>query len=108
MALAEYTNVGVATLVISWSCTCLATISVVTQVWTKYGALDVGDFLTVAAFVIALGLVGQTPWAVVDEGQGRHAQEETHSQFELVGKVNRVQTHPISGLLTDLLTVTPH
>jgi len=39
------------------------------------------------AFMFALALVGQTTWAVFDEGQGQHMSKVTPGHFEIIAKV---------------------
>ncbi|KAI0410571.1 hypothetical protein F5X98DRAFT_359262 [Xylaria grammica] len=48
--------------------------------------LGFDDWLTAAAFVIALVLVAQTIWAVTNERQGQHVASIIPAQFELIAK----------------------
>ena len=45
------------------------------------------DLMILAAFVITIMLVGQTIWAVVDEGQGQHAADMEWGVSEVTAKV---------------------
>ena len=45
------------------------------------------DYALVTALLIAVILVAQTTWAILDEGQGRHISEVPRSKLALVAKV---------------------
>ena len=45
------------------------------------------DYMTLTAFALTIILVGQSIWAVVDEGQGQHASRVEPGKFEVTAKV---------------------
>ena len=49
--------------------------------------LGIDDYMLLLAFIIALILVTQTTWAIVDEGQDKHLNEISGSRLALVFKV---------------------
>ena len=50
-------------------------------------AYEFQDYMTFTAFALTIILVGQTIWAVVDEGQGQHASRVEPGKFEVTAKV---------------------
>ena len=49
--------------------------------------LGLDDYMIIIAFVITLVLVAQTTWAILDEGQGNHVENETRTQLAMVASV---------------------
>ncbi|KAI1655627.1 hypothetical protein F4813DRAFT_366676 [Daldinia decipiens] len=81
-------NVALATIVCTYVFTFLALLSSAIHVFMciKKSRLSWDDISTFIAFAMTLGLVCQTTWAVIDEGQGQHVSDVTRSQFELTAK----------------------
>ena len=84
-------GIALATVVCSWTFTALVFLALALQfyaLWYVHPARGIGglDYATWLVFICSLALVCQTTWAVVDEGQGKHSEDETSSQFELVAK----------------------
>ncbi|KAI8628165.1 hypothetical protein F5Y19DRAFT_486200 [Xylariaceae sp. FL1651] len=67
--------------------------------------LVVIDFVIIAAFLIALALVAQTLWAVLDEGQGQHASRVSQTHFNLIAKSLLVHEE-LWALVNTLIRVT--
>ena len=53
----------------------------------KSKGYKIQDYMTLTAFALTIILVGQTIWAVVDEGQGQHASRVEPGKFEVTAKV---------------------
>ncbi|KAH8690657.1 hypothetical protein BGW36DRAFT_389127 [Talaromyces proteolyticus] len=81
-------DIGKTTLVCSWFFTVLATASIVIQALhiRHVRHSDLGDYLVLISFAIAVILVIQTTWAVLDKGQGVHESELVSSDFATVAK----------------------
>ncbi|KAI1377259.1 hypothetical protein F4677DRAFT_49921 [Hypoxylon crocopeplum] len=89
MALLVASDVALTTIICTYIFTFLAVLSLLVHGSVrlkKFSGFLLEDYLTFAAFMIALGLVGQITWAVIDEGQGQHMSDVSRSQFELTAK----------------------
>lgn len=83
-------NMPLITIVCSWVFMFLALVAIGIQVFVCVRIrrrFNVVDILLWAAATASLLLVVQTTWAVVVEGQGLHADQDSMSQFDLVAKV---------------------
>jgi len=83
-------GVALATIVCSYIFTGLASLSIFIHVSKRFQLLHraaLEDYLILLAFMFALALVGQTTWAVFDEGQGQHMSKVTPGHFEIIAKV---------------------
>ena len=83
-------DIPLVTIICSWLFVFFTLIAILVQAYMcasiRHG-VDRGDvFLFVAAFA-AVFLVVLTTWAIIDEGQGVHVDEDTSSQIKLVAKV---------------------
>lgn len=79
------------TLICSWLFASLATISITIQglsIHQRRAHIGIDDCLLFTAYLVSVLLVAQTTWAVVDEGQGVHEADLSHSsQFGIIAKV---------------------
>lgn len=86
----EAPSVGSLTIVLGWTLTALALLSVILYTWSRtlnrnlFHGFD--DIILFVSVLLSLALMSATTWAVVIEGQGQHQSAESHSQFELVAK----------------------
>lgn len=83
-------TVATATIVCSYVFTAVAVLSVILHiVYTlkRHHRLHVDDYLIVSALILALALVAQITWAVIDEGQGQHLPNLARSQLNIMAKV---------------------
>jgi hypothetical protein len=83
-------TVALATIVCSYVFTAVAVLSVLIHIvhtLKKFGRFHVDDYLIVSAFILALALVAQITWAVIDEGQGQHLSNVARSQLNIMAKV---------------------
>jgi hypothetical protein len=84
-------NIARTTLICSWLFAALATMSIIIQVLSihaRKARIGIDDYLLFTAYLVSVLLVGQTTWAVVDEGQGMHESDLSHhNQFGIVAKV---------------------
>ena len=81
-------NIGLITLVCSWTFTAIATLVVgltILVIKIRNVSFRLDDYVQIAAYFIT---VGQTTWAIVDESQDKHVTEITHSQLALVAKAS--------------------
>ena len=80
-------DLGRTTIVCSWIFTALAGVAVWAQFVKARRFMQTDDFLIFGAFVIALVLVAQTTWAILDEGQGEHVIDESQTHLALIARV---------------------
>lgn len=84
-----YTSLAICTLVVNWTLTLLAFLSLVVifayQQRRSHFGLD--NTLVLISFVFGTILVALSTWAIVDEGQGQHQQRITDSQLSKAAKV---------------------
>lgn len=88
-------NIPLITVVCCWLFTTLALSAVGIQLYVcSYIRRHVGidDICLFSATIIAVILVIQTTWAVVDDGQGMHANGDSSNKLRLVAKVCRRMT----------------
>lgn len=100
-------DIGRTTLVCTWFFTALATFSVVILALNirHMRRSNLGDYLVFISFAIALVLVIQTTWAVLDEGQGAHESELGRSgDFAVVAKVRDTLSHSPFNIIRPLYT----
>lgn len=78
-----------ATLICGWTFGAVALIFLVLSVYTRHKQqiLRLGDFLTIAATVVSIALTIQTNWAVADEGEGHHVEDESPTEVAMIAKV---------------------
>ena len=88
-------DLGRTTIVCSWTFTALATLGVCAQLSEirhhGLGYVKLDDYLIIISFMIALILVSQTTWAILDEGQGKHAEGKSRTQLAMIAKVYMLQ-----------------
>ena len=83
-------DLGRTTIICSWTFTLTAMLGMFCQLYyrkLKRVSLGLEDYILLLAFLITIILVVQTTWAIVDEGQGKHIEAETQSQFTKVAHV---------------------
>ena len=86
----EYSNIAIITIVLSWTFTLLAFLSLLLLFYARHTLaiiLGADDIVLIVAFVLIVLLVSQTTWAIVDEGQGRHITDVSTKQISLVARV---------------------
>lgn len=87
----NYTTLAICTLVVNWTLSLLAFISVVsTRAFrpAQGNFLPIEEALIYMALVLGVILVSLSTWAIVDEGEGQHQQDILGSQLERAAKVN--------------------
>ena len=87
----QYTGLAVGTLVTSWTLFFLALFAVGTIFWKPTSSRSTrtcDDILVLIAFILSTGLIVISTWAIVDEGQGRHQDDVSPTQLELMAKVD--------------------
>ena len=83
-------NVALITIACGWTFVGIALLSVSLLVWSrriKKIGLGLDGYLTTLALLTTLGLMAQTTWAIVDEGQDKHEAEVKRTKFALVVRV---------------------
>ena len=80
-------DLGRATIICSWVFAALAGIGVCTQIVKARTSVKADDILIFSAFVVSLMLVAQTTWAVIDEGQGEHVNNQLRTHLALIARV---------------------
>lgn len=83
-------DIGPSTLICGWLFTAIALLCVVSLIWCKIHTrrgFEIDDLLIIVATVVHVVLTAQITWSIVDEGQGKHAQDESSVQLVLVVKV---------------------
>ena len=85
-------NIGLITIVCGWTFLVIALIGVSLMLWNRQlqiikRRLGPDDYLTILALAMAIALVAQTTWAVVDEGQANHEAEIPKTKIALVVRV---------------------
>lgn len=83
-------NIGLITIVCGWTFLVIALLSVSLMLWhlrLLERGLGSDNYLTILALAITIGLVAQTTWAIVDEGQASHEAEVPKKKFALVVRV---------------------
>ena len=83
-------NIALITIVCGWTFLGVALLAVSLIIWArrfKNQHLGLDDYLTIIALATTIGLVAQTTWAIVCEGQDNHEAEVSSSKFELVVRV---------------------
>lgn len=87
----KQSHVAFVTIVCTSIFTVLALISIIVQAWANTWILRMGfgfeDGLVLVAFLIALALVGQIMWAVVDENEGQHLRNFATGEMDIIAKV---------------------
>lgn len=71
-------NLAVTTIVCGWIFTAVATLAMLLLLWARRllgMGLLLDDYMTCLVFVLAIGLVSHTTWAVVDEGLGKQLED---------------------------------
>ena len=51
--------------------------------------MGLDDYILMLSFLITVVLVVQTTWAIVDEGQGKHIDKESRTEFAKVAHVSK-------------------
>ena len=83
-------NIALITIVCGWTFVGVTLLSVSLFIWSRLLTVihfDLGDCLTILAFVTNIALVAQITWAIVCEGQDDHESDLSRSKFELVVRV---------------------
>ena len=83
-------NIALITIVCGWTFLGVALLAVSLLIWARVIILrnfGLDDCLTIIALATTIGLVAQTTWAIVCEGQDNHETEVSSSKFELVVRV---------------------
>lgn len=83
-------NIGLITIICGWTFLVIALIGVSLMLWTRQMRnlrFGLDDCLTILALAMAIALVAQTTWAIVDEGQANHEAEVPKTKIALVVRV---------------------
>ena len=81
-------GIGRATLICGWLFGVLTLVCICLVMWVRmHHGLKLDDCMLVAATIISFALLSQTTWAIVDEGQGQHVENESQNQVQIVVKV---------------------
>ena len=83
-------NLGLITLVCSWTFTPLATIAIGLMLWSHHLTripLRIEDYMLISAFFTTVVLVVQITWAIVDEGQDKHIIQVSRTRLALIARV---------------------
>lgn len=82
-------NIAPITIACGWTFVGIALLAVSLLVWSRLIKRNIGleDYLTTLALLITMGLMAQTTWAIVDEGQDDHEDEVKRTKFALVVRV---------------------
>ena len=82
-------DLGTTTIVCGWVFATLSILSVSRSIRDRFHrrAIGLDDWSLVFALVLAVALVAQTTWAILDEHQSEHISNTSRTQIELLGKV---------------------
>ncbi|KAK2606577.1 hypothetical protein N8I77_005317 [Diaporthe amygdali] len=93
---------------LNWTLTVFAFLAVVIIHCRKFSGMSVpiraDDILILVSFIVGIGLVSLSTWAILDEGQGEHQQSVPESQLERAAKSILV-AEAIWTLVTGLLRI---
>ena len=83
-------GIGTATLVCGWVFGALALVFLSLYLFVRWRKQELGleACLLVVATIISIALTIQTNWAVADEGEGNHVEDEFLTEVVLVAKVS--------------------
>ena len=84
------TKLATYTLASSWAATAAAAMVLVTMITVRRMqefSLMSHDVLIILAWLLGVGLIAQTTWAIINEGQGEHQQDLQMSQVQAAAKV---------------------
>lgn len=81
-------TLGIATIVSSWTLTCIAIVLVSAVAWARNDYPRIDDYTIYMAIIVTIVLVAQITWAIVDEAQDSHVIEVSRTQFALVARVS--------------------
>lgn len=104
----QYTSLAICTLVVNWTLTLLAFISVISifshRLLGRSTRVGADDILILVSFLVGTILVSLSTWTILEEGQGEHQQKVSASQLERAAKVSLAQKR--SSTLQELFPLT--
>ena len=83
-------NIALITISCGWTFVGIALLGVSLLVWSrriKNIGLGLDAYLTTLALLTTIGLMAQTTWAIVDEGQDNHEAEVKRTKFAFIIRV---------------------
>ena len=83
-------NIALITIACGWTFVGIALLGVSLLIWSwriKEIRLGLDGYLTTLALVTTIGLIAQTTWAIVNEGQDNHEAEVKRTKFALIVRV---------------------